>query len=130
MNPGAPPPAPDVEKTDAAPCVVAMTAFALILIVGFCLVVAAWAYHHLYRSEATVSTLAPNGLFQNGAGELTVIEQAWQEQDRMVREHLETYGWIDRAAGVAHIPIARAIDLMIAEQKPLKPGAAQTKATP
>jgi hypothetical protein len=130
MNADAPPPAPAFEKTDASPRVVATTAFALVLIVGFCLVVAAWVYHHPYRSEATVLTLAPNGRFQNGAGELTGIEQAWQEQDRMVREHLDTYGWVDRVAGVVRIPITRAIDLMVAEQKPSKPRAAQTKATP
>jgi len=130
MNADAPPPAPAFEKTDASPRVVATTAFALVLIVGFCLVLAAWVYHHSYRSEETVSTLAPNGRFQNGAGELTGIEQAWQEQDRAVREHLGGYGWVDRAAHVVRIPIARAIDLMIAEQKPAKPGAAQTKAAP
>lgn len=130
MKTDAPPPAPAFEKTDASPRVVAMTAFVLALIIGFCLVVAAWVYHQRDQSEATVSTLAPNGRFQNGAGELTAIEQAWQEQDRAVREHLGGYGWVDRASGVVHIPITRAIDLMIAEQKPAKPGAAQTKAAP
>jgi hypothetical protein len=119
--------ATDFEKTDASPRVVAATAGALALIVGLCLGLAAWVYHHPEWDEGAVSTLAPDGRFQNGAGELTGIEQAWREQDRVVQEHLDTYGWVDRAAVVVHIPVNRAIDLMLAEGEAARAGTTQTK---
>ena len=130
MKTEAPRPAPDFEKTDASPRVVAATAGALVLIIGFCLILAAWVYHHPDRSEEAVATLAPNGRFQNGAGELTGIELAWREQDRVVHEHLDTYGWVDRAAGVVHLPVSRAIDLILAEQTAAPAGKTQNTSTP
>ena len=33
-------------------------------------------------------------------------------------ERLSTYGWVDRQAGVAHIPIGRAMDLVVQEAAP------------
>lgn len=36
--------------------------------------------------------------------------QRWQEQERAT---LETYGWVDRSAGIVRIPIDQAMDLVI-----------------
>lgn len=36
----------------------------------------------------------------------------WREFRSSEEEQLESYGWIDRANGVVHIPISRAIDLV------------------
>jgi hypothetical protein len=33
--------------------------------------------------------------------------------DRKARETLESYGWVDRQAGVVHVPIDRAIELVL-----------------
>jgi hypothetical protein len=117
MNPDAPRPAPGYETTDASPRVAAITAVGLVVIIGLCLAVAAWLYRHRSRSEDVESTLAPDGRFQNGPNEQTRIEQAWVKQDRLVHEHLDSYGWVDRPKGIVHIPIDRAIDLMLAAQK-------------
>jgi hypothetical protein len=43
---------------------------------------------------------------------------------------LNTYGWIDKNKGVAHIPISRAMELMVAELARKKPAAAGPIATP
>jgi hypothetical protein len=123
-------PAPESDKTDAAPHAVALIALGLVLIIAFCLSVAAWFYHHRDRGADLASTLAPDGRFQHGPDERTGIEQAWREQDRLVHEHLDTYGWTDHAAGIVHIPITRAMDLMLAEQKPAVSQPAQSKAAP
>jgi hypothetical protein len=130
MNTDAPPAAPECEKTDASPGLMALMAFGLVLIVGLCLMVAAGVYRHRDLGGTVGSALAPNGRFQNGVDERTGIEQAWKEQDRLVHKHLDGYGWIDRAGGVVHIPIDRAMDLILAEQKPSGPPSAQTKAAP
>ena len=130
MNTDAPRPAPGCEKTDASPGLMALMAFGLVLIVGLCLLAAAGVYRHRARGDAVESTLAPDGRFQNGVDERTGIEQAWKEQDRMVHEHLDGYGWVDRAAGIVHVPIDRAMDLMLAEQKSSGAPSAETKAAP
>jgi cytochrome c2 len=79
------------------------------------------------RSEASETTLAPKGGPGEGGGEeRTKIEQIWKEQDRIVHEHLAGYGWVDRAAGIVHIPIDRAMNLIVAEKRSSGPAPDQT----
>jgi hypothetical protein len=130
MKADAPRPAAGNEKTDASPGVMALLAFCLVAMIGLGLGVAGLVYRHHDRSEAVESTLAANGRFQNGADERTGIALAWQEQDRLVHEHLDGYGWVDRSAGVVRIPIDRAMDLMLAETKPAGSPPAPTRAAP
>jgi hypothetical protein len=40
---------------------------------------------------------------------------AWKEQ---ARRRLESYGWVDEAQGVAHIPIDQAMDLVEKGERP------------
>jgi hypothetical protein len=51
------------------------------------------------------------------------------ERDRAARlERLGSYGWVDRGAGVAHVPIGRAMDLVVKGVRPAPaagPGPAQ-----
>jgi hypothetical protein len=130
MKPASPFPVSDHEPTDAAPRAIALLGFSLVAIVGVCLLAAAWIYDHRVRDGSHASTLAPNGRFQNGADETTGIAQAWREQDQRVHEHLDGYGWVDRAAGIVHIPIDRAMDLILAEARPAALPSAPTKAAP
>jgi hypothetical protein len=130
MNADGPRPAALSERTDASPRAVAFVGFSLVAIVGFCLAVAAWVYHYDDRSRAVVLGLAPNGGFQNGAHEQTEIERIWKAQDRIVHEHLDGYGWVDRSAGIVRIPIDRAIDLILAERKPSEFPSSKSKGAP
>jgi hypothetical protein len=130
MSTGEPLPAPDYERTDASPGMVALIAFVLAAIVAVGLVIGWWLYHYHDRGEAVTAAPTPGELFQHGVNEQTGIERAWQEQDRMVHEHLETYGWVDHAAGVVHIPISRAMGLMLAGAKPRETPPVQNHATP
>ncbi|MEZ5361889.1 MAG: hypothetical protein R2748_05955 [Bryobacterales bacterium] len=44
---------------------------------------------------------------------------AWaDEQIRSVRDRASSYGWVDRESGVAHIPVERAMDLLLEEGFP------------
>jgi len=128
MNPDGPLSVPDSEKTHASPSAMALIAFGLVLMVGFCLTVAACSDRHRDQNTARDSTLAPNGSSQNEIDDGSAIEEAWKEQERIVREHLDGYGWINRAAGVAHVPIDREIDLMLADPKMSGPPSAQFEA--
>ena len=116
MKPTALPSPPDYEESDATTGVVLLTGGSLAVIVGFCLLLAAWVYRRQAGKLAGGAAPAPSALFQNGVRVRTGIEDAWQEQDRLVKTHLEGLGWVDRRAGTVHIPIEQAMDLVVAEQ--------------
>lgn len=64
------------------------------------------------RPTAAPTRVAPPHL---GRVAQTLIESdgsARAQRDR-ARRSLDTLGWVDRDAGTAHIPIARAIDLVV-----------------
>jgi hypothetical protein len=50
---------------------------------------------------------------------------ALRDQERQI---LATYGWVDEAAGVVHIPIAEAMRLYVERQAAAEPGTAASQA--
>lgn len=52
-------------------------------------------------------------------GERPFATSGLAEHREKEREMLESYGWVDRAAGVVRVPIERAIDLTLAEGLPI-----------
>jgi hypothetical protein len=62
----------------------------------------------------TEGSVAPPTL---GLIEQTLIEHEARgtDQRRMEEQRLHQFGWVDRARGVAYIPIDKAIDLVVAE---------------
>ncbi len=97
----------------------------LVSIVGLCLAAAGCHSRHRDRKNAAESIPASSGGLPKKADDGAAIQQAWKEQDRSVRQHLDGYGWIDRAAGIAHIPIDRELALLVEEQKMAGPRTAQ-----
>jgi hypothetical protein len=55
-----------------------------------------------------------------GLVEQTLIEHEERglEQRRVEEARLEAYGWVDRGRGTAHIPIERAMALIVSENRP------------
>jgi hypothetical protein len=51
------------------------------------------------------------------------ISERGQLNDKRIKEEetLNTYGWVDQKAGVAHIPIERAMDLIVQQGLPTAP---------
>jgi hypothetical protein len=62
----------------------------------------------------TEGSVAPPTL---GIIEQTLIEHEKRgvDQRSVEEEHLHRYGWVDRPHGIAHIPIDKAMDLVVAE---------------
>jgi ABC-type lipoprotein release transport system permease subunit len=75
----------------------------------FSLIVSAFVYRgssvRLIQSTANMS-------FKHGPENESTIVRDWREQDKLVREHLESYAWVDREKGWVRIPIERAMELL------------------
>ena len=67
---------------------------------------------------------------ENGAPMLESDERG-QFKDFLLKQEdqLNSYGWMDEQGGVAHIPIERAMDLVVERGLPVRPVAAETSAT-
>jgi hypothetical protein len=115
------PPA-DYERTDGSPRGILFTGAGLAAGIGAVLLVSAL----MYRAAPPPRFAAADTLFQHGVRARTTIARDWAEQDRLVHEHLETYGWIDRSAGIVRIPIERAMDVLVTE----RPEAGKTEGPP
>jgi hypothetical protein len=91
--------------------------------------------HGFLREENELESLAPPR-FAGDTGEYPaprIQADPAQELKKMKAEdlgRLNSYGWVDRKAGVAHIPVERAIDILAkrglptAEERGVKPGEA------
>ncbi len=99
-------PPPRFEPAIGSPSLVVLSAAALVAGIAIVLATAAWV------SRPTTFEAGAEFSFTHGPRERTSIARDWIAQDAAVHEHLETYGWNDRAAGVVRIPIERAMDLV------------------
>jgi hypothetical protein len=108
-------PSPRYERTAGSPGLVILCAGALAACIAIVLAVAAWISRHHDAARRFAPEVGVELSFTYGPHERTTLARDWTAQDAAVREHLETYGWSDRAAGVARIPIDRAIDLVSRE---------------
>ena len=70
------------------------------------------------------------GLFVVRAIEFAPATTSPPTGDEQARLHDEPilygYGWVDQKAGIAHIPVQRAIDLVLQNGLPTRPASAQT----
>ena len=110
-------PNPGHESTDASPRLVRIMAAALALGIGAVLIASYGVFSAGRAHRALAPALGPAAAFQYGPEEQNATEQAWKEIDAETRQNLDTYGWVDRRAGVVRIPIDRAMAVM-AGQKP------------
>jgi hypothetical protein len=97
------------------------------LVVFFLAGLAASSYLQVRQGERGPLPIPP----EVGRSKIGMVEQQMfdlsvrGERDRAARlERLRSYGWVDRAGGVAHIPIDRAMDLVARGVRPA-PGSAQ-----
>jgi len=101
---------PRYEEADAQPRVAIGLAAFLAMLVVLGLVAARFFLARGAPGEGTQEA----GAFPGGSRYRTSVEVSWAEYERDSRAHLSGYGWVDRRAGVVHIPIERAIELVCA----------------
>lgn len=63
--------------------------------------------------DATVEAAAVEQTLPPGPRLQTAPEHEYRQMRRELDEHIHGYGWIDEGTGTVHIPIGRAIDLLL-----------------
>jgi hypothetical protein len=113
MNSTAHLPAADYEPRDASPrrllLVGAGLAFGILLSLGIALAL----YFSRYHDAPRLGAAGRQTSFPHSSAAKTDIAADWQRQDKAVRQHLTTYGWIDREHGIVRIPIDRAMQRLV-----------------
>ena len=115
------PPAAQAEESIAWGTVIGVGAGAIILFVVATLI----AYRFQTNREKELQPLGPDPIpRQIGQNEIGIVDQvpfditrAFQvyRDDRNAR--LESWGWVDRKAGIVHMPIEEAMDRVVKEAK-------------
>jgi hypothetical protein len=90
----------------------AMTILALLI---------SWGYYHLLSHGEKKLDLEPSPVVEanrpqvpQGPRLLATPENALKAYRSLEQERLESWGWEDRGAGIAHVPIERALDAVAA----------------
>ena len=82
--------------------------------------------------DRTARTLSPSGPLpvgkEIGKAEIGIVDQTPFETTRGAEHYrreqlqrLNSYGWVDSAKGIIHVPIEKAIEQLLAEQQGKKP---------
>src|SRR5438067_109685 len=117
MNTSAGSSAHDYESSDASPRVIGVTALTMVLGVCIAAIISAAMYVAHFRQVVLPRPLGIVASFRHGPDERTSIEESWMEQDAAVSRHLGGYSWADKQTGVVRIPVDRAMDLLVQEQR-------------
>ncbi len=118
------------ERKDVDVINLVMIALLLFLMIGVCLLVSGVTLHVLKRGQPVQET--PRKEMATQVAKFPqprlIVDPGSEEKRAQLKAQieLETYGWADRQAGVARIPIKRAMQLLIERGLP-EVGAGQTR---
>jgi hypothetical protein len=103
-----------------------ITVIGIVTLVIFALAVV-WAASIWKERTRDNQPTVPEQPHELGNAEIGLVDQVPFEQNFEAPElrirklqQLESYGWVNRAAGKVHVPIERAFELVLAEQKGTK----------
>jgi hypothetical protein len=118
------------EQKDADVIGLFMVAGLLLLILALCLLIC-WAVLHLFNRDRNSEQRRPRASRTQMAAFpsprlLVYPGRERKELDAAGRTQLESYGWVDRRAGIARIPVSRAMQLIVERGLP-EVGAGQTR---
>ena len=106
------------EAQDASLRVIGLSAALLVLGVAASIGASAWWYAARTRGPDTARTVPRQTSFTNGpAAEPDVLRER-RAVAVAAAEQLDRYAWVDRDAGVARIPLDRAMALLVMGVKP------------
>jgi len=130
-TPGAPPPEGGYEKSDANPSSLLRFGFVLLVTLVLAWGASKWIFDYFDRVQSLGPPPTP---FEQGRPvpplpQLQVHPVQDLEQFRAGQEKaLDSYGWVDQSRGIVHIPIGRAMDLLLERGLPTRAGIDTAKA--
>lgn len=110
-------PAADYEPRDASARQLFLTGAGLALGLVLSLAISFALYFAIYRETPRPGAMGRETSFKFSSAAQSDIQADWRRQDEAVREHLHSYGWVDRDAGIVRIPIERAMQQMVEENR-------------
>jgi hypothetical protein len=111
------------ELSDANPAVIGKWVLGLFAMVFAIIGSVAWLYATLYSGSRAMPVQIREGSYKFAPQSKTGIDKDWDRIAAETRRHLGGYGWTDRAHGLVHIPIERAMALVAGEGLPARAGA-------
>ena len=129
-----PPPGPDPdapsaasqkdghEVSDASPKVIGMFVVGLFAMIFAAMGALGWMYVHLYAKTNAIPVQPQEDSFKHAPRAKTSIAKDWNAIDAQTHARLDNYGWEDRARGVVHVPLTRALELVAKEGLPARAG--------
>jgi hypothetical protein len=114
---------------------IALFSAGLIISVTVVQVVLGLAMQHFARKEDRPESLDP-GRFAHDVDQFPVpqlqknpaVDLARMKEEE--RRRIDAYGWVDREAGIAHIPVERAMDILAQRGLPKVPAPAPVEGAP
>ena len=110
------------EVTDANPKMVVLFVVGLFMTIFIAMGALGIMYKRMYADNPAIPVPPLQETFKYASQQKTTISRNWDTIDQLARQRLDDYGWTDRAHGVAHLPIARAMSLVASEGLPARTG--------
>lgn len=106
------------EHRDASLEVIGVSAGILVFLVLCGIGTSLWMYYAHNHGPGTPVTAGRQTSFHNGPEQQVSVLRDYAKVIKATDEHLDHYAWLDRKAGIARIPIERAMALTAAGVKP------------
>lgn len=106
------------EPRDASPRVIVISSMIMGGLLVGSIVFSTWMYHARYHGASAIPTSGRQTSFTGGANVKLGIAEDLTRVTQSADRRLEHYGWVDQPAGIARIPIERAMELVATGVKP------------
>lgn len=108
------------EVTDASAKTVGLFVVGLFAVIFTAMAVLGVMYKNMYADNAAMPVRPAQESFRYAPRDKTSIAKDWDAINALARQRLDTYGWTDRANGVARVPVSRAMSLVATEGLPAR----------
>lgn len=122
------------EKSDASIGGLLQFGFWLAVVIVVTLFAMAWAFKYFSKIEPLGEPAAPSAVVNPNLRQLppsprlqTAPHEDLADYCQQQEREVNTYGWVDRSAGIVRVPISRAMDLVLAQGLPTRPASEAPK---
>ena len=108
------------EESEPRPWALALVFGGVFLTIIVTMLVVGRMYTHFYSASPAMTAPVAETRFSYSPWARSSIADDWIDIDVQSQKRLGAYGWVNQASGVLHIPISRAMQLVIREGLPAR----------